>query len=80
MLGNTYKLAGNGQNYVHQSNMDLTRHLDNGHAVLLAWSESDLGLQALNTFDPKRSSKNTMIRVLIPLNDSAENTQPRFDP
>ena len=76
MLGNAYKLAGNGQNFVHQSNIDLTRHLDNDHAVLLAWSESDLGLQALNTFDPKRSSKQTMIRVLIPLNNSAVNPQP----
>lgn len=76
MMGRVYKTTGNGQNFVHQSNIDLTRHLENDKAVLLAWSESDLGMQALNTFDPKRSSKKTLIRVLIPLKQPSENPQP----
>ncbi|MDA0752407.1 MAG: hypothetical protein O2964_17015, partial [Verrucomicrobia bacterium] len=76
MMGSIYKLAGNGQNFIYQSNLDLTRHLESDKAVLLAWSESDLGMQALNTFDPKRTAKNTLIRVVIPLKASTENPQP----
>lgn len=76
MMGSIYKLAGNGQNFIYQSNLDLTRHIESDKAVLLAWSESDLGMQALNTFDPKRTAKNTLIRVVIPLKASTENPQP----
>jgi hypothetical protein len=67
-----YKNGINGQNFNHQRNIDLTPYLENGYAVLMAWSESDMGIPKLNQFETNRETRRTLLRILIPVNDSAE--------
>ena len=67
-----YKQGINGQNFNHQRNVDLTSYLNNGYAVLLAWSDSDIGIPKLNQFETNRENRMTLLRILIPVNDSAE--------
>ncbi len=70
-----YKKGINGQNFNHQRNIDLTPHLENEHAVLLAWSETDLGIPKMNQFAPNNETRRTLLRLLIPKTNSAKNPQ-----
>ncbi len=67
-----YKSGINSQNFNHQRNIDLTTFLEQGNAVLLAWTESDMGIPKMNEFTPNRESRNTLLRLLIPVTDSSE--------
>jgi hypothetical protein len=46
--------------------LDLTGNADRGDTILLAWMPGELLLAPMNKFTPKRSSKQTLLRVLAP--------------
>jgi len=60
--------------------MDLSRYLEQDHAILLAWADSDLGQAAMNDFNPNRMHQNTLIRIMIPTNGSAQASSTHLTP
>ncbi len=55
-------------NLVASPGLDLTRVIEHGNAVLLAWADDYAPVQPINKFATKRSSKQTLWRVPIPVN------------
>ncbi|MDB4689006.1 hypothetical protein OAH23_01160 [Verrucomicrobia bacterium] len=67
-----YKKGINNLNFNHQRNMDLTAFLEDDNAVLLAWSETAIGIPKLNQFTPNKETRRTLLRLVIPKTDSAK--------
>lgn len=63
-----------GQQYGHNqfvapAGMDLTPLVDRGYAVLLAWVEDYSATKAINKFNPRRTHKDTLLRVATIIKD-----------
>ena len=55
----------NNQTFVVPPGLDLSRVVDHGNAVLLAWAPNYGPVKSLNQFKPRRESHNTLWRVPI---------------
>jgi hypothetical protein len=56
-----------GANFVATPGLDLSKVIEQGHAVLLAWSPGASPVPPINQFKSKRSASNTLWRVPIPI-------------
>ncbi len=54
--------------FVVPAGLDLTRSVEHGNAVLLAWTEDFSPVKGMNQFTPKRGFKHTLWRVPVPVN------------
>jgi hypothetical protein len=54
--------------FIAPPGLDLSPLLDQGNAVLLAWEAGYSPIKPLNQFSARRSQKNTLWRVAIPIN------------
>ncbi len=72
LLGVNYpENAMNQNSFVMPPGMDLSPDLDRDEAVLLAWEPGAAPTKPVNQFPTRRSHKDTLWRVIIPLNPSA---------
>jgi hypothetical protein len=55
--------------FVAPAGMDLSPLVDRGYAVLLAWVEDYSATKAINKFSPRRSHKDTLLRVATTIKD-----------
>jgi hypothetical protein len=58
--------ARNWNNFSGPSTLDLSRFADNRYAILLAW-EGDFSPSNLNRFTAKRTHRNTLLRLVVPV-------------
>jgi hypothetical protein len=62
--------AANTQTYnrfTSPAGLDLTPLVERGHAVLLAWAPGFALEKPMNQFSPRRSERNTLLRVSVPV-------------
>ena len=72
LLGVNYpENAMNQSSFVMPPGLDLSPDLDQGEAILLAWEPGAAPTKPVNQFPTRRSHKDTLWRVIIPLNQSA---------
>ncbi|MEW6303898.1 MAG: hypothetical protein AB1705_10530 [Verrucomicrobiota bacterium] len=62
---NTSGPYGYAGSFVTPEGLDLSWLVDRGDAVLLAWDAGHVFTQPLNDFSPRRSAKNTLLRVAL---------------
>jgi hypothetical protein len=55
------------QQFISPPGLDLSAVVEHGNAVLLAWSWDYSPVKPLRQFTPRRSQKNTLWRVAVPL-------------
>ena len=55
------------RNFIPDNTLDLTRFADSGHAILLALVRNYGVAPPLNRFSPRRSERNTVLRLVIPI-------------
>jgi len=62
--------GANGYNnsFVAAPGLDLTRVVERGNAVLLAWADDYAPVKPMNQFAPRRAARHTLWRVTIPVN------------
>ncbi len=66
--GNNVNNYQNYQNtFVVSPGFDLTSVVERGDAVLLAWDGGHLFTSAMNRFTPKRSTRDTLLRLTVPV-------------
>jgi len=56
------------ERFITPPGLDMTMQLDRGNAVLLAWEPDYSPVPKLNQFPTRRSEKNTLWRVCVPIN------------
>ena len=72
LLGVNYpENAMNQNSFVMPPGMDLSPDLDQGEALLLAWEPGVAPTKPVNQFPTRRSHKDTLWRVTVPLNQSS---------
>jgi len=65
-----YRQAANNNNYyafLTQPSFDLSGVAEQENAILIAWSAGEAPVKALNQFNPRRNTKNTLWRMTLPL-------------
>ena len=55
--------------FVSPAGFDLTPLMQRGDAVLLAWMPGETVVPTLNKFEPRYSKKDTVLRVVVPIED-----------
>ncbi|MDA1276622.1 MAG: hypothetical protein O2960_21600 [Verrucomicrobia bacterium] len=63
----------NQRNCVTPAGLDLTPLVESGNAVILAWDPDHSFANPINQFKPLRTQRNTLLRLVIPSNATAEN-------
>jgi hypothetical protein len=58
----------NWDNFSAPASLDLSRFADGNYAILLAWDAGHTLTTALNRFQPKRLRRDTLLRLVVPLN------------
>ncbi|MDB6112988.1 MAG: hypothetical protein JWR69_4738, partial [Pedosphaera sp.] len=58
----------NSFNFITPPGLDLTDLMERGNAVLLAWSADYSPVKPMNQFSPRRSHKDTLWRMSVPVN------------
>jgi hypothetical protein len=58
---------GYNQRFITPPGLDLAPLVERGDAVLLAWAENYAPAQGLNRFSPRRSDRDTLLRVAVPI-------------
>ncbi len=76
-LGELDRVGNNRRNFYASTflapeGLDLTPLVDRGDAVLLAWDAGDSLIQPIQQFTPRRSRRDTLLRLAIPLPVSLE--------
>jgi len=61
------RLSNQGMHFIAPPGLDLVDVVDHGNAVLLAWSADYSPIQAMNQFSPRRSHKDTLWRMAVPM-------------
>ena len=60
--------ANNWDKFSAPASLDLSRFADGNYAILLAWDAGHSMTTALNKFQPKRLRRDTLLRLVVPLN------------
>ncbi len=68
LLGGEGNLGGGNENFIMPPGLDISPVLDRGQAVLLAWQSDFAPVKGVNQFPTKRSHKDTLWRLTLPLN------------
>jgi hypothetical protein len=63
---------GSNKNFENPQGLDLTPLINRGDAILLAWDAGNSLADPIIQFKPRRSSQNTLLRMLVPLEPSAD--------
>ncbi|MBI3874826.1 MAG: hypothetical protein HY300_02450, partial [Verrucomicrobia bacterium] len=58
---------GYGNNFVAPEGFDLTPLTERGDAIVLAWDAGNSPAPALNKFSPRRQSRDTLLRLAVPI-------------
>jgi hypothetical protein len=58
---------GQYQRFITPPGLDLAPLIERGDAVLLAWADNYAPIKAMNRFSPRRSDRDTLLRVAIPI-------------
>jgi len=58
---------GHQQRFITPPGLDLAPLVERGDAVLLAWAENYALAKGLNRFSPRRSDRDTLLRVVVPV-------------
>jgi hypothetical protein len=56
-----------GETFVMPSRFDLTPLAEEGRAIVLAWDEGGSLIGPINQFEPRRQSKQTLLRLAVPV-------------
>ena len=71
MAASFLSYLGNPQNPMHHfispPGLDLSSVVEQGNAVLLAWAGDYSPVKPLRQFTPRRTQKNTLWRVAVPI-------------
>lgn len=54
--------------FISSGGLDLTDLAESNQAILMAWDSGHIYTKPLNRFTPRRTSKNTLLRVSVPVN------------
>lgn len=57
---------GNGQYFMSPDGLDLSKFAEQGNVILLAWDEGHSLTKPLNQFTPRRSHRDTLLRLVVP--------------
>ncbi len=60
--------GGNQEKFISPPGLDLSPALDHGGAVVLAWVADYTPTQPINQFSVRRSNRDTLLRVTVPVN------------
>jgi hypothetical protein len=66
-LSQANESANNWQTFSSPGDLDLSRYAAPGYGILLAWDPDHALTAALNRFPVKRSHRNTLLRLVVPL-------------
>ena len=66
-LSQVNESANNWQTFSSPGDLDLSRYAVPGYGILLAWDPDHALTAALNRFPVKRSHRNTLLRLVVPL-------------
>lgn len=66
-LSQANESANNWQTFSSPGDLDLSRYAVPGYGILLAWDPDHALTAALNRFPVKRSHRNTLLRLVVPL-------------
>jgi hypothetical protein len=58
------------RHFISPPGLDLSAVVEHGNAVLLAWAGDYSPVKTLRQFTPRRSQKNTLWRVAVPVQSS----------
>jgi hypothetical protein len=58
----------NWDNFSAPASLDLSRFADGNYGILLAWDAGHTLTTAMNRFQPKRQRRDTLLRLVVPLN------------
>jgi hypothetical protein len=66
-LSQLNETANQWELFASPGTLDLSRYSGPGYGILLAWDPDHSITSALNRFTPKRSHRNTLLRLVTPL-------------
>jgi len=66
-LSQANESANNWQTFSSPGDLDLSRYAAPGYGILLAWDADHSLTAALNRFSARRSHRNTLLRLVVPL-------------